>query len=240
MILCIDCGNSRLKWGVRNLSAQWGALGAHPLAGIAEAFSPEAVAGVVRVVACNVAGPQVAAALEARLKVLGLPFVEWLVPSVAAAGVSNGYRVPTQLGADRWAAMLGARAVRKHATLVVLAGTATTVDMLDEDGQFIGGVILPGVDLMFSALARNTAQLPLAKGAFATAPDNTDDAITSGVLDAQVGAIERRFAQLRGDERQCLLAGGAADLIAPLLSIPCLRKDDLVLLGLACWAECLP
>ena len=68
---------------------------------------------------------------------------------VERCGVRNLYERPEQLGPDRWAALIAARALHSSGpALVVNAGTATTVDMLSGDGRFLGGSILPGVELM--------------------------------------------------------------------------------------------
>ena len=116
---------------------------------------------------------------------------------------------------------------------MVTAGTATTVDLLSETGDFLGGLILPGVELMQQALARGTAQLPLADGRFALQPRCTVDAIHSGCLQAQAGAVERMFAQIaHAPDALCLLGGGAADSFAGLLQIPVRRVENLVLSGL--------
>jgi type III pantothenate kinase len=109
---------------------------------------------------------------------------------------------------------------------VVTAGTATTIDVLSAEGEFSGGVILPGEELMRRSLAGNTARLPMADGELVALPRCTMDAITSGCLHAQAGA-----------DPQCLLNGGAAERIAPALRIPFLLTDNLVLEGLAAIAE---
>src|SRR5437899_12704171 len=96
---------------------------------------------------------------------------------------------------------------------VVTAGTATTVDVLRGDGSFVGGVILPGLELMKRSLARNTAGLSLARGRFSAEPRNTADAIETGCLLAQAGAIERAFATMEHGAA-CVLAGGAGRLVA--------------------------
>jgi type III pantothenate kinase len=119
---------------------------------------------------------------------------------------------------------------------VVTAGTATTVDVLRGDGRFVGGVILPGLELMKRSLARDTAGLPLAKGRFAGEPRNTADAIETGCLLAQAGAIERAFATMEPGAA-CVLAGGSARRIARHLSIPVRLVDNLVLEGLVRIAE---
>ena len=119
----------------------------------------------------------------------------WLTASAAACGVVNGYATPEQLGADRWAALVAAR-LRAHTTdlfpapvVVVNAGTAVTIDTLDADGRFRGGVILPGLRLMLRALADHTSCLKSAPGTYQDDPVNTADALYSGadrcVMEAQ-------------------------------------------------------
>jgi len=116
-----------------------------------------------------------------------------------------------------------------------MAGTATTIDSLDATGRFLGGLILPGVELMKTALHQGTARLPLAEGRYADHPDNTGDAIVTGCLDAQIGAIERAYARLPGAQI-CLLSGGAAFALTPLLDLPMRVAPNLVLEGMRHWA----
>lgn len=233
MILAIDCGNTRLKWGVHD-GARWiaqGHLGHAELTSLADVLRGQPRAA--RAIACNVAGPQAGEAVQAALDALGIPLA-WAKSQSAQHGVRNLYEQPEQLGADRWAALIGARALHAGACLVVCAGTATTVDVLDAEGSFQGGLILPGVELMCRALAAGTAQLPLAAGRFAGLPRNTMDAIVSGCLQAQAGAVERMFGQVAADPGAvCLVGGGAADLFFDLLRVPKRRVDNLVLEGLA-------
>lgn len=233
MIFAIDCGNTRLKWGVHD-GAGWRALGLleyADLPGLADLI--RAQPGIDRAVVANVAGPQVGDAVLSALTLLGTPHV-WVKSQPAQCGVRNLYDNPAQLGADRWAALIGARTLHAGACLVVCAGTATTVDVLDDEGNFQGGLILPGVALMVRALAGNTAQLPLAEGKFAGLPRNTADAIVSGCLHAQAGAIERIFEQVAAyAAATCLVGGGAAAQLCDLLRIPKRQVDTLVLEGLA-------
>jgi type III pantothenate kinase len=232
MMLCIDRGNSRLKWGVHG-AGRWIASGTidptelGQLAAIARESQPR------RILIANVAGSAAGAAIREAL----LPWSSVLhevFTTPQACGVTNGYTQPTRLGVDRWCALIGARPrAGAQACLVVMAGTATTIDTLLPDGQFTGGLILPGLDLMRRALARDTAALPLASGEYSPHPRNTNDAIITGCLDAQAGAIERAFARLPDPARaRCLLSGGAAPRIAPLLTIPHECVENLVLDGL--------
>jgi len=225
-ILCLDCGNTRLKWGLRD-GGDWTGQGALSLAAL-EGLNVAAD----RVVACNVAGDRGRAAIDALGARLGIA-VAWVKSRSRQCGVSNGYEHPEQLGADRWAALIGARALHPGPALVVMSGTATTVDLLDGDGNFQGGLILPGLALMRESLAAGAADLPAAAGEWRERPSNTFDAIASGAVEATAGAMERMFRRLAGPDALCLLSGGAAPALAPRLGIPHRTVDNLVLEGLA-------
>jgi type III pantothenate kinase len=230
MILAIDAGNTRIKWGLHD-GAAWAGRGALALAE-AEELAASITAPPAAIVAANVAGAEVARRIEASLARWRIP-IRWASAQASQCGVVNGYDNPQQLGADRWAALIGARHLHAGAGLVVNAGTATTVDVLDSAGVFRGGLILPGFDLMRACLAHNTAQLPWSEGQYRDYPRNTADAIVSGCVHAQAGAVERMFAALSGDgPALCLLCGGAAGLLAPALRVPHRLVDNLVLEGL--------
>ena len=232
MIVAIDIGNTRLKWGVRDAGAwlDWGALPTADVVSLEDVARNWPAQG--RIVACNVAG---AAGEKAFTQALGeqAARLHWLRSGAQACGVRNGYEQPEKLGADRWAALIGARGRVSADCLVVCAGTATTVDRLDADGLFCGGLILPGSDRMRSALAQNTAQLPLVSGHYRELPCNTADAIISGCLQAQLGAIERMYAALADvPGAVCLMTSGAAQGLAGRLNIPSRLVENLVLEGL--------
>ena len=233
MILCLDAGNSRLKYGLHD-GAQWHQQGAIDYAAIGS-LPTQLAAMPRRVFACNVAGAAVAARLTTMAEMLAAP-LHWLSSSAAACGVSNAYQDPLRLGADRWAALIGARGRHAGPAVVVMAGTATTIDQLDASGRFRGGLILPGLRLMRSALADNTADLPFAAGRYAEAPTNTDDAIVAGSLHATLGAIERMARCIRrpaSADIWVMLSGGAAEALAPHLELPIRHIENLVLEGLA-------
>ena len=239
MIVAIDAGNSRIKWGLHD-GAGWAARGVLATADVAwlneaaEEWPREA-----RVVVCNVAGAEVGNRIAALLSPRHGELLHFRAVA-GCCGVQNGYANPAQLGADRWAALVGARGLCRDDCLVVCAGTATTIDRLDADGQFRGGVILPGFDLMRAALAGNTAQLPLADGELREAPTNTMDAIVSGCLNAQLGAIERLFAPLAAlPGACCLVTGGAAPRLLPHLNVPARHEESLILAGLVRYANSL-
>ncbi|GAB4168061.1 MAG: type III pantothenate kinase [Rhodocyclaceae bacterium] len=232
MILAIDIGNTRIKWGLRD-GDRWRALGALSPADAGDLARQIPNEGVARTVIANVAGE---GALRAILAGLGAAAGELVRvrPARSQCGVRNGYEDPAQLGADRWAALIGARSVHTGACVVVSAGTATTVDVLDASGLFRGGLILPGVEMMRRSLAHGTARLGLRAGSFTDFPLSTADAIESGCMQAQLGAVERQFARIAQEPGAlCLVSGGAGALLYDFLRIPRRMIDNLVLEGLA-------
>ena len=226
-VLCLDCGNTRVKWGLRH-GQEWLETGVATYGEL-----PSLSVSAERLLVCNVAGERGRLAVQALADRLAQP-VEWVRAQGQQCGVVNGYDHPEQLGADRWAALIAARQLRSGSTLVVNAGTATTIDLLTADGTFRGGLIQPGLALMRESLVTATADLPPGEGKFRDWPTNTFDAIVSGGLVATLGAIERQFQKIdRAADPVCLLSGGNALLLKPLLNIACRHEPDLVLIGLA-------
>lgn len=245
MLLLIDAGNTRIKWALVSMTAQkLEDLGRWQIGG---AVSTDSVTGLMadwrgltvkRVLISNVAGKDVLNKLEHVLReAFGPVALEWFVSVPALNGLRNGYRHPTQLGCDRFASAIGAATLFPHRRLIVATcGTATTIDAITADGLFVGGMILPGLGLMASALEKNTAQLPRVAEADTSKvfADNTEEAIVSGCIAAQVGAIEHAVAahHVDGEAVICVLSGGAASFLAPSLTLPHERVDNLVLIGL--------
>jgi type III pantothenate kinase len=229
MQLLIDAGNSRIKWAwfdgktpCDDAAADLAGLDAGALAGAWQA----ATSALYTCVAGDAVDVLIRATLPAGC------VARRVRASASECGITSLYDDPAQLGADRWVALIGARSLCSGPLVVATAGTATTVDALDAEGRFLGGYILPGVQLMLTSLARNTAALPLASGNAAHWPRNTDDAIHNAAVDAQAALIERVHGQLGGDA-QVLLSGGAAALISPRLRCAHRVAGNLVLLGLS-------
>ena len=231
MIVCLDSGNTRIKWGVHD-GATWlgqGATGHDECASLAELTRDWPMPQ--KVLLANVAGDAAAAAIRQSLAPWSAVFSE-VRTGRRAGGVTNLYQHPERLGVDRWCALVGARSLVRTPVVVVMAGTATTIDTLDADGNFLGGFILPGSDLMLRSLARDTAGLPFATGHYSALPRCTDDAIVSGAIEAQAGAIERAFERLGNVNGLCILSGGNAEGISRHLVVPCRLAQNLPLEGL--------
>jgi type III pantothenate kinase len=108
---------------------------------------------------------------------------------------------------------------------------------LSDKGEFLGGIVLPGMDMMRRSLAAGTAQLGRMQGSWQSFPRSTADAVQSGVVQATAGAIRMQHAALGFPAAPCVLSGGAAQELEPHLGLPLLRVDDLVLRGLQVIAQ---
>ena len=233
-ILAVDAGNTRIKWGLHEdgswLAQDWVATArAARLTRAWRKLEPPDI-----LIAVNVAGARVGRALAAAARRFKRP-IRFVRSAAAQCGVRSSYDDPRQLGADRWAALIGAWNLHRGPCVVVNAGTTVTVDALDGSGVFLGGMIIAGADLMRDALSRNTAGLRPRPGRFAYFPSCTADAIESGVVNALAGAVERmvRFMREAGVASPLtVLAGGAAQLVAPQLNGAVEVVDNLVLEGL--------
>ena len=235
MILAIDAGNSRVKWGWHD-GGGWSSLATVSLIEFAAAnhdINPFAATheNPVRIVISNVAGDGAHQLLINWTSIFEAEPL-WLKGEAERCGVTSRYERPEQLGPDRWAALIAARALHQGPCLVVNAGTATTADVLSAQGEFLGGLILPGVDLMRFVLHEHTGRLPLQEGRFVQTPRNTIDAIETGCRQAQAGAVERML-RVAGDGALCLVSGGAGKALVEQLGIPCRYVENLVLEGLA-------
>ncbi|HEX4511641.1 MAG TPA: type III pantothenate kinase [Burkholderiaceae bacterium] len=244
--LAIDIGNTRLKWALYererpgSVVLHHGAVFLETIDLLAE-HEWAALPAPTSMLGCVVAGDAVRRRAEEQLELWDI-VPRWVVPGTAEAGVVNGYDHPNRLGADRWVALIGARAhlanqisVRRRPALVVMVGTAVTVDALDVDGRFIGGLILPGFGLMLRALEMGTAGLKVPTGETVEFPTNTSDALMSGGVFAIAGAVDRQYRRLQqrtGTAPALLITGGAAPKLAPMLDLPHEHVDGLIFEGL--------
>jgi len=244
IFLAIDIGNTRLKWAQYAAPYPGAELLAHgavfleTIDSLAEThWKGLAVPGSM--LGCVVAGDGIKRRVEEQLELWDID-PRWVVPGPKAGGVSNGYDHPNRLGADRWVALIGAwhhvRATGSpRPALVVMVGTAVTVDALDGDGTFLGGLILPGFGVMQRALEMSTAGLKVPTGEIVDFPTNTSDALMSGGSGAMAGAVERMYRKLRertGTEPLLLMSGGASPKLSAITDLPFETIDRLIFDGL--------
>ena len=171
----------------------------------------------------------------------------WNVPPVflasqrRAGGVSNCYQDPETLGVDRWAALVGARSLFSDRPVVVVdAGTAVTVDYLDQAGEFRGGIIFPGLETMLEALSLSTGKLKERPAGWGDGRnpgwlnDNSADAVHNGVMLAAKSTVDCAISSHISRDHagaEIVVTGGDADIIRAMSDFPMQPVPELVLFG---------
>lgn len=245
MSLLLDLGNTRLKAALRGPDGAVHPLGEarHRDSGVgtalANALDGADLRHIERALCANVAGESAGRALEDALRARGIR-LEFLRAKREDHGVRCAYAQPARLGADRWAALLGARGLVEGPCLVVDAGSALTIDAMGAGGRHLGGWIVPGLAMMVEALEARTGDLGALRSASTaqgsgTFPADTGPAMEQGARLAAVGAVQAARARLQacaGMPARLLLTGGDAPGMAAELA-PAELVPDLVLRGLA-------
>ncbi|UJP06339.1 MAG: type III pantothenate kinase [Nitrosomonas sp.] len=234
--LAIDCGNTNLKWGIyaNQIIVRSDAIPYQDIdcfkSEIKQLPAPESI--IISHVSCRLSKDEICELLS------DLPIkIYWLRASASLCGIHNGYTNPSQLGSDRWAALIAAWNLNHRACLVINVGTAMTIDALNDSGVHLGGVILPSGHIMFKSLVHYT-MLPNAErdGLFRDFPSNTEDAIKSGTIQSLLGVVDRLYLLLSNAVQHtksiCFFSGGGAKLILPYILYPHKFVDNLVLDGL--------
>lgn len=254
MILLIDVGNTRVKWAQLldgNLTPQQALThkGLDPKQWLnklfRERFRPK------RVLVANVAGADMTALIRSEAEHKWQVTPEFASSTPIAAGVTNAYADASALGVDRWLAVIAAHDMG-GAACVIDAGTAVTIDVVNAQGLHLGGLIIPGIDMMMSALLDRTSDIaqkarsrPAAAKTDATAAvqiftGSTGGAVANGALVALAATADRAATEAA---RQCggavrlLLTGGDAERLARAIQTKSELVSDLVLRGLAVLAR---
>lgn len=160
---------------------------------------------------------------------------------VVGPGLKTGMPIrvenPRELGADRLVNAVAAYDRLGGPCVVVDFGTAITFDAISADGEYLGGIIAPGVEISLNALTERAAKLPQVE---LTEPERligrtTLEAIQSGVIygfAAQIDGIVERLRDELGDELQVIATGGLSTHIVPFCETVELTDDMLTLVGL--------
>ena len=227
-LLTLDIGNTRIKWGLHTTNG-WLQRGIeqHDFFAIQQHLSVQPDCVIASNVRHHLAN-ETWCAPWSRLP------CHTIYACAQQCGVRNGYQQPSQLGSDRWAALIGAHSMGAHHAIIANAGTALTIDALHK-GDFLGGTIAPGYFLMQHALTEHTALAAQPRlDCKAVFPNNTAEAIAHGCCNAMVDSIvaqQQRFAQQTNTVPDLWLSGGDADLL--FHKLPAARIEPwLVLEGL--------
>ena len=243
-ILLLDVGNTNLKW----CWLEHGALSpiehaTHRDFGVSSIgernWRSEKSPG--RILVSNVMGAEMERSLsEWTVKAWGVR-PEFVRCVKKAGGVTNAYTDPAQLGVDRWLTLIAVFNQKGRAACVVDSGTATTIDVIDKNGVHLGGMILPGLDLMReSLLARTRIPRVDAGDTGLLLAKDTATAVASAGINATAALVERAIRQVRerlGGEPRLILTGSSAGRIASALHEPHEVEPELIMIGLAVLAE---
>ncbi len=240
MLLAIDIGNTRVKWGLfaGDTPEEMGTLL------LPEVPRPESWGQLQRlppperVAIASVGRESGVTTLSDWVRAQwGCPVLR-LKSTAQARGVINGYREPTRLGVDRWAALIAARWLSIKPMVVVDAGSACTIDAMNGTGRHKGGWIAPGLGLMKNALLSGTRGVSTQSLSETSAGwgVETAQAVQGGLEAALAGMIERAIRRLEQEENEpveCVISGGDGDRLRSLIEAPCHYDPALVLKGVA-------
>ena len=186
-------------------------------------------------VMASVVPPVLQCVCEGIKKALGLE------PLIVGAGVETGLNIkmdkPSHVGSDRIVAAVGALENYKAPLILLDLGTASTIEVVDKDKNYIGGCIIPGARISLEALTSRTAQLPAIS---LEKPEkvigkNTIECMQSGIMygtAAMVDGMIERVEEELGDRATVIATGGIAKVIVPLCKRKIILEDELLLTGL--------
>lgn len=229
-ILLLDLGNSRLKWAVyastdiQQAAIKSGVINVTDITAeeLQKAWQalPELKAAYISAV-----GQQAMQALCVDVLITYHQIeLQTIKVGRQVAGVQNSYKQVQNLGVDRWMGLLAAHKLSKKSAIVVSCGTATTIDVINAEGEHQGGYIVPGIALMHESLGAATANNNIHDVKEQTQSlqlgTSTHQAIGNGILQMQIALIEKVYAENSAESLDIYLTGGAAEQISPFLRLP--------------------
>lgn len=248
MILLLDIGNTRIKWAMVKDQTwlQEGYLPLHEIEKLPRMWQqldhPE------KIFASNVASELISQQLENFAQTCFSRSIYWLTVNQTCCGVTHfcepeGEEGKTTLGTDRWAAMIAAHHLYPGHKIIVGVGTAMVVEALTAQGEFLGGLILPGIHALQAVLKTSTARVVFDSGQYQAFPKNTGDAVYTGIitgLSSTVNTMVNRLADhcsVSKSEIKGIISGGDANAVLSYLDLPFDYVNTLVLQGLLIIAQ---
>lgn len=241
MNLLVDIGNSRIKWARHNAAG----MSAHQAVFYDKSDFTDLldtgwkiISPPDRILVSNVAGKNVAAKLAHWVTKHWQMKPEFVEVTNTAYGVKNAYADISQLGIDRWLAVIATWNKYHSAACIVDCGTAITIDGLGDTGQHLGGLIIPGREIMQQALFQQTHAISepgdvTVNSGFA---NNTAQGVVTGCSMAIATLIDRIVHDMCSEFAEkltCVITGGGADDIINLVSYEFVHEPHLVMQGLS-------
>ncbi|MFQ5996571.1 MAG: type III pantothenate kinase [Dehalococcoidales bacterium] len=246
MLLAIDIGNTDITVGIfegEELRATWHvATGIHRMADEYAALLLNLlhhqnlkIADIKEIALCSVVPPLISTFEELFQRYFHLS------PLVVGAGVKTGVSIrmdnPREVGADRIVNAAAAHQLYGGPIIITDLGTATTFDTVSKEGDYLGGVIAPGINIAAEALFMRAAMLPrveLARPKHVIGT-NTTSAMQSGLIFGYVGLVEGIVARIQRELKEkakVVATGGYAELIAKETDAIDIVNPDITLIGL--------
>ncbi len=246
MLLCIDIGNTNLVIGcIRNDEILFQARIATDKTRTSDQYGVEiknmleaygvSISDISDCIISSVVPPVFNSVKTGVIKIIKKQ------PMVVGPGLKTGLNIhvdiPSQVGSDRIVIAVAALAEYKAPLILMDLGTATTIEIVEPDNIYMGGVIFPGVKISLDALTSRAAQLP---GISLDKPKhvigkNTVDCMRSGMMygtAAMIDGLVERIEEELGHECTLIATGGLAQFITPLCKRDILLEKDLLLKGL--------
>ena len=248
MDLLVDLGNSRLKWA-NYQNGQLGSVGSVKYDGenLATLLSAEwsSLPAPGKICVSSDVDSQLTAVLTQWVEKQWATAAHIITPKDHAYGVKNAYQDPLQLGSDRWAALVAVRSNIKGAAIIIDCGSAITIDVMNAEGEHLGGMIIPGIQMMQQSLFKGTHKINETdernKPVLAALGKNTRECVSSGIhtaivvfIDEMISRTTKKTMQKTKTENMTkVITGGDADVILPFLDNSVIHQPALVLEGLA-------
>jgi type III pantothenate kinase len=238
-MLTIDIGNSSIKWAI------W--QDGQPILAESNSYHKESIQQAFEGIFSGAPKQEKVWVACVASRDIELALTEWMQQQWSIdpvflesqsefGGVLNAYPDPAELGADRWAALLGAKSLYKNSVCIVDIGTAVTVDLLSAEGTHRGGRIMPGIDMMRESLLHNTVGVNAVEGECPGFAINTADAVSSGtmhMLTASLVDVLYAAKDRMGEDVRIIITGGMAETVMPFLKeITVCHEPHIVLHGL--------
>ena len=243
MDLLIDIGNTNLKWARHEAGTLGEMRSVHHHGGLPVDLHAawELMETPDQILVGSVAGDALVSALDRACLARWGRQPRHARTEHCSHGVTVGYGVPERLGVDRWLGLLAAHRICEGPVIIVDAGTAVTYDLLLADGRHLGGLILPGIEMMRDSLLSGT-RIPRVEPEDSCElwAADTATAVAAGSIQAPAALAERLYDRLRadvGESPALLVSGGDGERLLPVIGRPGRLVPDLVLRGLALLAS---
>ena len=242
MKLLVDIGNTRIKWATENkhIIQESRAVNHHSLTFIEKIKQTWLGLGTPEIIAVSsVSKQQIVDQLLDLAKNIW-PNITVIMAKSSSQGfsVKNAYQDATKLGVDRWLGLIALQHYYPDTRCIIDCGTAITLDVLDVQGQHLGGLISPGLQLMKQSLSSGTERLSADESEFSVGlACYTEAAIYSGTLLAAVGLIEKVLADLCNGSDNIILTGGDALVLSRHLKCQYIIEPDFILKGLSLYSR---